>query len=284
MASQRSLDRDMRRIAGLHIAASDVQTKIMSWVRLVEVREPSSKILHFIFEECTEPVDARPLYDLSQVSAAEANIFLNTNNCIAVVAWNTEWLARVTRGKHSSTNLHLYLMERNFAKPKSVRKTVMTTRHAPLPQKDFHHTVLVLQPWNGKDAIVSDPTYAQYSFSEGIESMRQYCSSKAYTHRGSEVVDIHNLREDSLVHDHPLGTAVRWQSIIDRTPSDRLKTSTIAAATWDIMIEEVAWRGGIEELMSLDDVKFQQTKDQICSVLEIELQMRRRQLEAILYH
>lgn len=98
-----------------------------------------------------------------------------------------------------SAGMEIALFEYTFEKPKPVHQVIHKYVHQAMPQKiEFSHTVLIISGKNGNSSIASDPSYLQYTFARGVETLEDYQSSK--------------VEENSLTVKAPFGTAVRRQA------------------------------------------------------------------------
>lgn len=92
MSSYRDKDRDIRHLASLYNGIAIVQLKALCWEALFDHELREDGVLEIIAQTCRSPIAQSPLFGPS-ISENMRRTFVSINKCVAVIVWNTGWLA-----------------------------------------------------------------------------------------------------------------------------------------------------------------------------------------------
>jgi hypothetical protein len=78
---------------------------------------------------------------------------------------------------------------------KPVRKVILHEDGQITSVETAAHTVLVLKSKSSGESLTADPTFAQYCFQSGIETLKDYCEHKVHMDRSFEDCQLGNATE-----------------------------------------------------------------------------------------
>lgn len=281
MASPVDNKEKMRRVAELHVGIGGIHMDTMCFKRMISMQLDNDETFNVEVADCTNPLQDQPIYDPT-ISEAWKKTFASISQCQTVIAWHLPWLLWITERKYlesptlflltSSAGQGINLKERTFTDPKPRRKWVCryVDHGRTMKSDEFDHTVLILSSTNGgNEKIVSDPSYAQYSFDQGIDDLSAFKRDKLYGNShpfldklGESVKDAKEYEESRRVQ-----------------AQHALTTQTINR----IVFEEIGRFGGPESFLGLEAKAYEDARNDIFARVKKELEALRPQLEALIY-
>lgn len=94
---ERDISRDMRRLASLYNGVAMEQLLAMYWNVLIDDRLNEDGKLRLDVQACNKPVAERALFG-DRVSDSRKKTVVSVNKCVAVIDYNTPWLALCIEG------------------------------------------------------------------------------------------------------------------------------------------------------------------------------------------
>jgi hypothetical protein len=263
------------RVAELHVGISAIQVDAMSFKRIISMELDAEEGFIIKGETSTKPLRDQPLCDPT-ISEDWKHTFACINMCVAVIVWNIRWIVWLTEGKYLQSLTHsvligagqdIYIKAMSFTEPKPRHKfrCYYIDAGRSVKSQNYKHTVITLSPASGNGEVVLDASHAQYSFEQGIESRREYETTK--------------LEEKSRTIPENLGMLVERK----KTPRRRAREVIITQTANNILFEEVEQLGGPEKFLGLARKEFEQARERIFAEVKRALEALRLQLEAIYY-
>ena len=165
-------------------------------------------------------------------------------------------------------DLNIDIKEVTLTKPKRVHEVELQyVGQDTRTRTDYDHTILLLDPRNGEEAIVADASYAQYSFDNGIDTVSGYLATKVHTTSANW-----SQRFGECTENNPLVEADVWE---------QSKTAIITRTTDNLVVRELAVVGGMEAFLDMCEECFQGAEDKILAAVRREMEELRRRLERI---
>jgi hypothetical protein len=269
----------IRRVAELHVGISAIQVDAMSFKRIVSMELDADEGFIIKGEDCTKPLRDQPLCD-STISEDWKHTFACINMCVTIIAWNIRWIVWLTEGKYLQSltrsvligaGQDIYIEAMSFTQPKPHHKFRCHYIDADksVTSEEYKHTVITLSPASDDGEVVSDASHAQYSFEQGIESLREYEKTK--------------LWEESRTIPENLGKSVERMRNLKKTPGRRAREAIITPTVNNVVVEEVEQLGGPEKFLGLATKESEQARDRIFAKVKGALEALRLQLEDIYY-
>lgn len=154
------------------------------------------------------------------------------------------------------------LVELNFHGMKPMRKVMVREGSRITLVEAPKHTVLLLRSKVSGESLIADPTFAQYGFECGIETLADYREHKA---------DMDCPVEVSL-----LGSATGVQAWTDNTLSSQAKTAITSFTAEKAIIDHI---GDKEAFFNLDAAGFQRCQDDVAAIVYDKELEQRQELE-----
>lgn len=152
-----------------------MQLQALCWVALFDLQVRNNSVLEITTQVYKKPITKSPLFGTSNPEHLRRP-FVSINKRVAVIDWNCGWLATCTESKQSLqltglTSINCcrrpeHLAQRNVGR-KAKARSLCPAAVSPRPQAlrtNYRHTIIRAPPRSGKDSIVADASYAQYSF------------------------------------------------------------------------------------------------------------------------
>lgn len=267
----------MRRVAELYVGIGSILIDTMCFKRIVSMELDDDKGFDVKATPCTMPRRDQPLCD-STISAHWMLTFASMLQCQTVTAWNLAWLLYLTESKYLksltrslltiSAGQDLYIKEVVFTNVKPCHKYVCHHVNSgdSFHSDDFDHRVISISSTDNNDELVSDPSYAQYSFNQGFEDIDDCMRTR--------------LHGDSSPIYEKLGLSVKRLRTKEFFPG---QYAIISQLVNKIVFEEVERLEGADSFLGLGTREFQDARDRIFARVKAELESLRTQLDTLIY-
>ncbi|KAJ4339731.1 hypothetical protein N0V95_007697 [Ascochyta clinopodiicola] len=268
MNSPQDTSRSMRRLASLYNDIVLVQLEAIYWEVLVDDYLAEDGTLCLVVQPCRKPREEVPLFGL-RVSKSRKKTALSVNQCVSAIDFNTAWLAFCVEG------LDFDIKEVTFQDPKPAHRVQLwrcgNGHNEERLKTEYPHTVIKFVPNEGKEAIVADATYAQYSFDDGIGTYKTYCATRVHC------ADEGRMQEDDL------GRSFEDFAAFEGHSWEQSCSDAIICTTNNVMVRELDAVGGINAILKMGAEEFQQVEDGVLAALKRETDMLRDRLEWIYF-
>ena len=158
-----------------------------------------------------------------------------------------------------STGLDIKLIERSFYSMKPARRIILLEKlrehnKTTLPIL-FKHTVLVLESKKGGDSLVADPSFAQFGFSSGIETLEDYLEHKV------------EMDPFDPFEDQELGQATELQAEFDEFLFSQAVTAITSRTAENVVIDQLDSIKNKKSLFDMDSDEFQRFQDEMVETM-----------------
>jgi hypothetical protein len=151
------------------------------------------------------------------------------------------------------TDIDLYEMSFNPMKP--VRKVWLREPGRPVKRvEDAKHTVLLLYSKNSGEGLIADPTYAQYCFESGVETIKDYCEHKV------EMKD----RKFEMCQ---LGRATAVQAEFDDDFFGQATTAITSRTADNTILHHLDSIGGKDRFFNMDAAAYRRCQDDMMQIM-----------------
>lgn len=113
MNSSRDNGRDMHRLASLYNGVALEQLRAMCWGVLVDSRLNDDNVLEVFAQVCRSPIEQVPIFG-ADVSEDVKRTFVSINRCVAVIVYNSAWLAHCVGGKYPEPTPELVIVNNGY--------------------------------------------------------------------------------------------------------------------------------------------------------------------------
>lgn len=270
----------MRRVAEMHVGIGEIQIDTMCFERIVSMELSGDNVLVIEAQKYTKPLRLQTHCDPT-ISDAWKRMFASIDMCQTVIAWNLEWILWVTESEYLQflTRSMLTISEEQGIEINEIAFSEPNPRHRfecfynndgfTAHSERCRHSVITLTSTSGSEQIVSDPSYAQYSFERGVEDLHRYKSAK-----------LHPL---SLTINEGLGTSVKRATKQKMSRRRRAREVIVTKTVNNIVYQEVKRLGGPETFLGLGAQEFAKARDRIFARVRKELERLRRELDHLRY-
>lgn len=157
------------------------------------------------------------------------------------------------------------LIEINFHRIKPVRKVVLSEGSYITLVETPKHTVLLLRSKVSGESLIADPTFAQYGFESGIETLADYRE--------------HKVDMDCPVEVCLLGSATDVQAGFDKTLFSQAKTAITSRTAEKAIIDHIRDK---KAFFNMDMAGFQRCQDEMAAIVyDKELEQRQKLEDAL---
>ena len=271
----------MRRIAKLHVDISGIQMHTMCYERIVSMEVDEDDVFVIKAQHYKKPMRLQKTHCDPKFSKEWKKTFASLNMCQTVILWNLEWILWLTESEYlesltrsvltKSEEQGLEIQEVSFEEPCPRRRfrCVYIDNDFRTKSEECEHAVLMLTSASSGESVISDPSYAQYSFEKGVEDLDDYTRNNIQAYTSARDVGL-----GSSVEVWREGKASRWK---------RAREDIITKTVNNIVFEEIEQLGGTQMFLNLGAREFKEAKNRILARVRKELKALRHELDDIMY-